>query len=257
MLAAHLSRLAQRRPARYAAPDPLSPLSLLVRSRLLSQPMQQHESMLPMWREMGGDTAHMASMLDAIHAGNHEQFLPFLKALQGHVAALQQHDPSYTLRAYQNPKLLDQYDTMYQHRSQQPEHHALHQAYLPGTMPDLAGNQASFQHLLGAMQRPTTQRAMAGLTPPHRSEVNRILHPLSEASRHSLPRLLQAHAQLRSLLGPHTGIGGPFTQIAPITSGAIGENVRGREQAGQHLAQMHERQQEENHPMWDEYWRNQ
>lgn len=214
-------------PVRYAV-DPNSPLSLLVRSRLLSQPMQQHEGMIPLWHEMA---QHLPHLLDALHGGHHQQFPGFLQALHAHLGSLQGADPSYQPRAYQHPELLQALAHLYQQRAGLPGHHPLMDAYHPGSLGDQAGNTAGQQHLQESLNRPTTARAMESLTSTDRGHIGNLLRSLVGAG--SLPRLLTAHQHIRDMLLPH-GMSGPFSRIAPITSGAIGANVAGREAFGQH-----------------------
>jgi len=217
-------------PVRYAAPDPNSPLSLLVRSRLLSQPMQQHEGMLPMWHEMP-HTQHLPGMLDALHGGDHTQFPHFLKALQDHLAQLQQADPNYQAPRYMHPELLQAMTHLYQLRAGMPGHHPLLHAYELGSLGDQAGNQAGQMQLQPLLRAGSLhQRPLLQLASSDRRHIEQLLRPL--ASGGGLPELLDAHARIRHLLLPH-GMSGPFLPIAKLTSEAIGANVAAREQFGQ------------------------
>lgn len=231
MLAAHLSRLAQRRPARYAAPDPLSPLSLLVRSRLLSQPMQGHESQLPSW-DQSATFGHLPGLLDAIHSGHHDQFPALLDALhQYHQELLPHFHNGAQPMPFSQPGILQALRHLYEKRAGLPGYHPLIDAYTHGSLGDLQGNQAGAGHMLEALRRPTTTRAMEGLTSTDRMHLRPLLESLATAHQSNLPGLLRAHAHIRNMLLPH-GASGPFSKIAPLTSGAIAANVRGREEFG-------------------------
>lgn len=221
-LRSHCSRV------KYAG-GPESPLSLLVRSRLLAQPMQQYDMHLPYWGDHGGTTGHLPGLFDAIHQGHHQRFPELIGELIKWTQAA--HSMGFGRGVFPSEELLHAMHSLYLQRAGLPEHHPLTQAYTPGSLADAAGNQYGQYHMNAALRTPRTGHALEALTTPDRRMVLGLLQPLRKGAG-TLPGVLHAHQQIRDMMvnGPASF---PIMDLMKMTSGVIGKNIAAREHVGQ------------------------